>query len=66
MSFKEVGKKTPAGWSLDLLSEGLFWFCFIVLVYTVLKIFRGKPDKFSSVREKCRVGYALREFADRG
>lgn len=38
MLFKEVGKIAfAAGWSPVLLLEVIFWFCFVVFLYTMLK-----------------------------
>lgn len=46
--------------------KGSLWFCVVVFMNTTLKMFNGKPDRSLPLREDCRVGYAFREFTDRG
>ena len=43
MIFNEVGKiaATATGWSLTLFPESVFWFCFMVFMYILLKKILG-------------------------
>lgn len=46
MLSKDVSKiaATAPGWSLTLLLEGFFWFCFKVFMYTVLRKIKEKAE----------------------
>lgn len=51
-----------------MFPKGVFWFCYIVVMYTILKKNEGKAEKlrrfteFSCVRNDRRVDYSCREF----